>query len=438
MNKKRTAQSRRDFVKTGVILASGTLIGGVPITAFGNSINNEKSLLKVGLVGCGGRGTGAAYEALSTSSSVKLVALGEVFEDRLMSAHQNLKNSFPNQVDIPETQRFVGFDAYKQVLELCDVVILATPPPFRPIHLEAAVEAGKHAFVEKPLFVDIPGYLKIIETNKIAKQKNLSIGVGLQLRYESGYQEMKQRIDQGEIGDITSMDVYYNVGAPVIFPRQPEQSEMNYQMRNWRYFTWLWGGQLAGQAIHQIDLMNWFMNDYPTSVNGLGGRQAYSGPNQGNTYDHHYAEFEYPNKVKLHVQCRNIDNNWNKSGFHIQGTLGYADDKSQIFNSSDTLIWRYRNKEEIMGSSQKCQSHFINSILENKPINQLEYGTKSTLTTIMGRMSIHSGQRYTIDQVLASKRSILPEEFTWDAKMPDMPGEDGNYAIPIPGKTEVI
>lgn len=438
MNKQKIAQSRRDFVKTGAILASGALISGVPLTAFGNSINNEKSPLKVGLVGCGGRGTGAAYEALSTSSSVKLVALGEVFEDRIISAYQNLKNSFPNQVDIPETQRFVGFDAYKQVLELCDVVILATPPPFRPIHLEAAVEAGKHAFVEKPLFVDIPGYLKIIETNKIAKQKNLSIGVGLQLRYESGYQEMKQRIDQGEIGDITSMDVYYNVGAPVIFPRQPEQSEMNYQMRNWRYFTWLWGGQLAGQAIHQIDLMNWFMNDYPTSVNGLGGRQAYSGPNQGNTYDHHYAEFEYPNKVKLHVQCRNIDNNWNKSGFHIQGTLGYADDKSQIFNSSDTLIWRYRNKEEIMGSSQKCQSHFINSILENKPINQLEYGTKSTLTTIMGRMSIHSGQRYTIDQVLASKRSILPEEFTWDAKMPDMPGEDGNYVIPIPGKTEVI
>ncbi|SMG08675.1 Gfo/Idh/MocA family protein [Arenibacter troitsensis] len=438
MKKHRTAKSRRDFVKTGVILASGSLFGGVPINAFGNIESNEKTALKVGLVGCGGRGTGAAYEAMSTTSTVKLVALGDVFEDRLISAYQNLKNNFPDQVDIPNTQRFVGFDAYKQVLELCDVVILATPPPFRPIHLEAAVEAGKHAFVEKPLFVDIPGYLKIRETNKVAKQKNLSIGVGLQLRYESGYQEMKQRIDNGEIGDITSMDVYYNVGAPVIFPRQPEQSEMNYQLRNWRYFTWLWGGQLAGQAIHQIDLMNWIMDDYPTSVNGLGGRQAFSGPNQGNTYDHHYAEYEYPNKVKLHVQCRNIDNNWNKSGFHIRGTKGYADDKSQIFDATGKLLWRFRDKEEALGSSQKCQSNFINSILENKPINQLEYGTKSTLTTIMGRMSIHSGQRYTIDQVLASKRSILPKEFTWDAKMPDMPGEDGNYSIPIPGRTEVI
>ena len=438
MNKESTAQSRRDFVKTGAILASGALIGGVPINAFGNSTNNEKSILKVGMVGCGGRGTGAAHEALSTSSTVKLVALGDVFEDRLISAHQNLKDSFPDQVNVPETQRFVGFDAYKQVLKLCDVVILATPPPSRPIHLEAAVEAEKHAFVEKPLFVDIPGYLKIMETDKVARQKKLSIGVGLQLRYESGYQELKERIDYGEIGDITSMNVYYNVGAPVIFPRQPEQSEMSYQIRNWRYFTWLWGGQQAGQAIHQIDLMNWFMGAYPTHVNGLGGRQAYSGPNQGNTFDHHYAEYEYQNKVKLHVQCRNIDNNWNKSGFYIQGTKGYADDKSQIFNSSDELIWRYRNKEEIMGSSQKCQSHFINSVLENKPINQLEYGTKSTLTTIMGRMAIHSGQRLNLDQVLASKRTILPKEFTWDAEMPDIPGEDGNYIIPIPGKTEVI
>ena len=164
MNKQITAQSRRDFVKSGVILASGTLIGGVPMNAFGNNVNYEKRVLKIGLVGCGGRGTGAAYEALSTSPTVKLVALGEAFEDRLISAYQNLKNSFPDQVNIPDTHRFVGFDAYKKVIELCDIVILATPPPFRPIHLEAAVEAGKHAFVEKPLFVDIPGYIKIMES----------------------------------------------------------------------------------------------------------------------------------------------------------------------------------------------------------------------------------------------------------------------------------
>jgi predicted dehydrogenase len=315
MTNKKTPHSRREFVKTSAMVASATIIGGLPVNAFGNSRRNVNTVLKIGLVGCGGRGTGAAYEALSTSTSVKLVALGEAFEDRLNNSYLSLKGAFPEQVQVPDNHKFIGFDAYKRVIELCDVVILATPPPFRPIHLEAAVEAGKHTFVEKPLFVDIPGYYKIMETNELAKQKNLSIGVGLQLRYESGYQEMKGRIDNGAIGDITSLNVYYNVGAPKIIPREPEQTEMSYQMRNWRYFTWLWGGQLAGQAIHQIDIMNWLMKDYPISVNGLGGRQAYNGPNQGNTFDHHYAEFEYPNKVKLHVQCRNIDNNWNKSGF---------------------------------------------------------------------------------------------------------------------------
>ncbi|MCM4163650.1 MULTISPECIES: Gfo/Idh/MocA family protein [unclassified Arenibacter] len=437
MIKKGSPNSRRDFVKTSV-LASGAIFSGLPIKAMANNRSNTINELKIGLVGCGGRGTGAAYEALNTSTAVKLVAMGEVFDDRLNSAYQNLKNAFPDQIDVPDTRKFIGFNAYLKVIEHCDIVILATPAPFRPIHFEAAINAGKHAFIEKPLFVDIPGYLKIMETNELAKQKRLSVGVGLQLRFEGGYQEMKDKIAEGAIGDITSLDVYYNVGAPVIFPRQPEQTEMNYQMRNWRYFTWLWGGQLAGQAIHQIDIMNWIMNDYPNTVNGLGGRQAYSGPNQGNTYDHHYAEYEYSNKVKLHVQCRNIDNNWNKSGFHIQGSIGYADDKSQIFNSAGELIWRYRNKEEVFGSSQKCQSHFINSILENNPINQVEYGAKSTLTTIMGRMAIHSGQRLNLEQVLASKKTILPNEFTWDATMPDMPGKDGNYEIPIPGKTEVL
>jgi len=429
-------EGRRNFVKTSAAaVAAGTLLSGLPINAFGASPQGE---IRIGLVGCGGRGTGAAYEALKASPSVKLVALGETFEDRLNAAYELLKSTFGNQVDVPDANKFVGFDAYQKVIENCDVVLLATPPPFRPIHLEAAVKADKHVFIEKPLFVDIPGYHKIMETNDLAKQKNLSLVVGLQQRYEIGYRQMKEQIDNGLIGDITSLDVYYNVGAPKILPRQPGQTEMNFQIRNWRYFIWLWGGQLAGQAIHQIDLMNWFMNDYPVSVNGLGGRQVYSGPDQGNTYDHHYAEYEYSNKVKLHVQCRNIDNTWNRRGFHIQGTKGFANERSQIFNTAGDLIWRFRDRDETEGPSQKCQSEFINSVLDKKPINQVDYGAKSTLTTIMGRMAIHSGQQITVDKALTSKRSILPKEFSWDTDMPDMPGEDGNYSIPIPGKTEVL
>ncbi|SDM31280.1 Gfo/Idh/MocA family protein [Kriegella aquimaris] len=436
MNGKKTDNGRRNFVKTGATaIAGGALLSSFPMKAFGAGQQKE---IRIGLVGCGGRGTGAAHEALKTSKAVKLVALGEVFEDRLNSAYQNLKNTYGNQVEVPDSKKFIGFDAYQKVIESCDVVLLATPPPFRPLHLEAAVKADKHVFIEKPLFVDIPGYHKVMGINELAKQKNLNLGVGLQLRYENGYQKMKEQIDSGMIGDITSLDVYYNVGAPKIHPRQPGQTEMNYQVRNWRYFTWLWGGQLAGQTIHQIDLINWFMNDYPEVAQGLGGRQSFNGPDQGNTYDHHYAEFEYSNKIKLHVQSKTMDNTWNKVGFHIQGTKGYANEKSEIYNTANEPIWRYRDQEETVGPTQKCQSDFINSIINNKPLNQVDYGAKSTLTTIVGRMAIHSGQIITVEEALKSKKSILPKEFNWDAEMPSMPGPDGNYSIPVPGKVEVL
>lgn len=426
---------RRKFVKTSSkVLAGSTLLSSAPFISFGN----PQSQLKIGLIGCGGRGTGAAYEALKASSSVKLVAMGETFDDRLNSSYQRLKSSFSDQVDVPESHRFIGFDAFEKVIDKCDAVILTTPAPFRPIHFEAAVNADKHVFMEKPLFVDIPGYHKIIQTNEIAKRKGLKVAVGLQYRFETKYQQMIEKIKEGVIGSIHSLNVYYNVAAPKCFPRQKGQSEMNFQMRNWRYFTWLWGGQLAGQTIHQIDVANWLMDDYPISVNGLGGRISFHGPDQGNTYDHHYAEFEYANKIKMHTQCRTIDNNWNKTGFQFQGTTGYADEKGRIFDASGKIIWRYRDRDNTVGSSQMCQSAFINAIIEDKILNHVHYGANSTLTTIMGRMAIHSGKVFTREEVLKSTKSLLPKEFSWDADMPDIPGTDGNYAIPIPGQTDVL
>ncbi len=429
-------QNRRTFVKASTTMAVGsTLLSGFSINALGASKPNE---LRVGLVGCGGRGTGAAFEALKTAPNVKLTAMADAFEDRVESSYMRLSNEFGSQVSISKKDKYVGFDGYKKVIEKCDVVILATPPPFRPIHFEAAVKADKHVFMEKPLFVDIPGYHKIISTNELAKQKNLNVAVGLQLRFEPGYQELMAQIKEGVIGDVRSLNAYYNVGAPKIHPREEGQTEMQYQMRNWRYFTWLWGGQLSGQTIHQIDIINWLMNDYPTTVNGLGGRIAFSGPNQGNTYDHHYAEFEYDSGIKLHVQSKNIDSTWNRNGFEIVGTKGSANDHSRIYDASGKVIWQYRNRDQRAGSSQLCQSEFINSVLEGKPLNQTEYGAGSSLTCVMGRMAIHSGKRITMEEALASERSILPKEWSWDTDMPDKPGPDGNYPIPIPGKTEVL
>lgn len=247
---------------------------------------------------------------------------------------------------------------------------------------------------------------------------------------------MINQIQQGMIGRIVSIDVYFNVAAPIIHPRQPGQTEMEYQMRNWRYFTWLWGGQLAGQTIHQMDVMNWLMQDFPVTAKGLGGRQVFSGPNQGNTWDHHYTEFEYQNGTKMHVQSFTIDRCWSRMGFYVQGTKGSADENSRIYDLDKKVLWSWRNDER--NEYEVEHDVLFKSILGGNHINTTEYGAKSTLTTILGRMAMHSGRILTLDEVLQSERSILPEKFTWDAEMPDMPDQNGNYKIAKPGITKVL
>ena len=435
MNERRN-NSRREFLKKGSItIAGGALAAGLPVNL--HAAPTQVKQIRVGLVGCGRRGTGAAFEAIKASKAVKLVAMGDTFEDMLTSSYSRISSSFKDQVDVPSERRYVGFDAFEKVIADCDVVLLATPPPFRPAHFQAAVNANKHVFMEKPLAVDVPGFHKIIEIGELAKRKKLNVLVGLQRRYDTASREMVKQIHNGAIGDIKSLSVYYNVGAPKIHPRVAGQTEMEYQLRNWRYFTWLWGGQIAGQAIHQIDAMNWVMQDYPILARGSGGRQAFKGPNQGNTYDHFYVEYQYPNGVKMHMQCRNIDNTWKRMGFEILGSSGYADERNRIYDAKGNIVWRFRERDEEEGSTQLEQNAFINSILDGSYMNDTEYGAKSSLTTIMGRMAAHSGQEMKLEDVLTSDARLGPESFSRDASMPDMPGEDGNYEVPVPGKAKV-
>lgn len=425
--------SRRNFLRASAAsLVGGALLEGVPLGAYAQGTPT----IKVGLVGCGGRGTGAAFEALRASPSVKLVAMGDVFEDMLNSSYTKLSTEFKDRVDVPAKRRFVGLDAYRRVIAECDAVILATPPPFRPAHFEEAVNADKHVFLEKPLAVDVPGYNKIIEVGKRAEAKKLNVVVGLQFRYDTSYNAMVEKIREGMLGDIVSVDVYYNVGAPKIHTRKPGQTELEYQLRNWRYFNWLWGGQLAGQAIHQIDVINWVMQDYPQLASGIGGRQSFSGPDQGNTFDHQYVEYIYPNDVRMHVQCRNMDNCAVKMGFHIRGTKGYADERSRIFSADNNLAWRFRDSDEPVGASQLEQNIFFNAIARGPYINNTEYGAKSTLTTIIGRMASHTGQPVKLEEALTSEISIVPSNLSWNATMPNAPDANGNYEIPIPGQTK--
>ncbi len=428
---------RRNFMKkSSLALVGGAMLGTYPSILKASTPGTNS--IKIGLVGCGDRGTGAALQALMASPGVQLVSMGDTFRDKIDSSLLNLNQSDRKaQVMVPDTNKFVGFHAYQKVIETCDAVLLATPPPFRPMHFEAAVNTGKHVFMEKPLAVDVPGYNKIMETGVLADKKNLNVVVGLQFRYQKSFQELLTKIWDGAVGRVLSLDVYFNVGAPIIHERQKGWTEMEYQLRNWRYFTWLWGGQLAGQTIHQMDVMNWLMKDYPVSVKGLGGRITFEGPNQGHTYDHHYAEFKYPNGVKMHVTGATQDHCWSRMGFDILGTTGMANEKNMIMDLDGNISWKYRDDDD-PNPYEVEHKVFYDAIFNGKHVNNTEYGAKSTLATIMGRMAIHSGRQVEIGDVLKSTKVITPEEFNWNAKMPVEPGPNGNYPVDIPGRTQVL
>lgn len=423
---------RRSFVKTSTkAVAAGIVFSTLP--SFASTSMFGQDIIKLGIVGCGGRGTGAVFQALKASKSVKLVAMGDVFKHEIDASYQRISAKFKGQIDVPKERQFLGLDNFKKVIAECDAVILATPPGFRPEHFEHAINAGKHVFLEKPLAVDGPGYRKVIETGKRATEKKLNVVVGLQTRYEIGMQEMVKKIHAGEIGDILSMNVYYNVGKAKVYPRKEGQTELEYQISNWHYFNWLWGGQLAGQAIHQIDVVNWIKQDYPLKANGMGGRSMLKGPNHGEIFDHHYVEMEYGDGSKVHIQCRQMDNCANRMGFEIQGSKAKADERFQFLDKDGKALWRYRDRDD-PSSSQLEQDVFIGSILGSKPyVNNTEYGAESTMTTIMGRMAIESGQIIKLEDAKASNLSIVPSPMTWNMKMPNAPLEDGNYAVPKPG-----
>ena len=423
---------RRTFVKTSAkTLAAGMVFSHLPIFSSANVLGQEK--IKLGLVGCGGRGTGAAFQALTASKSVQLVAMGDVFKHEIDKSLEHISAKFSEQLAVPKERQFLGLDAFKHVIAACDAVILATPPGFRPEHFQYAVDSGKHVFLEKPLAVDGPGYRKIMETGKNASEKKLNVVVGLQSRYEIALNEMVMKIHSGEIGNVLSADVYYNVGMATVYPRKEGQTELEYQISNWHYFNWLWGGQLAGQAIHQIDVINWIKQDYPIKASGMGGRAMLKGPDHGEIFDHHYVEFEYADGSKLHVQCRQMDNCANRMGFNVQGTKAKADERFQIVDNQGNALWHYRDRDD-PSSSQIEQDVFIGAILGTKPyVNNVEYGAESTMTTIMGRMAIESGEIVELEKAKASNLSIVPNPMSWDMKMPNAPLEDGHYAIPKPG-----
>ncbi|MEO1997880.1 MAG: Gfo/Idh/MocA family oxidoreductase [Planctomycetaceae bacterium] len=431
---------RRDFMAT---TAAATLGAGLAAGFAGSAraYASSDDTIKVGLIGCGGRGSGAASQALSTKGNVKLVAMADAFGDQLDNSAKRIQKALGpkgDRVAVDADHRFVGFDAYQKLIASdIDLVILATPPGFRPIHFEAAVKAGKHVFMEKPVATDAPGVRKVLENVKVAKEKNLKVGVGLQRHHQYTYLETMKRLKDGAIGDIIAMRVYWNSGGVWEPRRSREQvkTEMEYQMRNWYYYNWLCGDHICEQHIHNLDVGNWLKDDFPVKANGMGGRQVRTDKRYGEIFDHHAVEFEYADGVRMFSQCRHIRNAWRSVSEHAHGSKGMSNIGGAQITAGDD-VWRYRGKKN--NPYQTEHDDLFSAIRLDQPYNEGFYGAMSTMTSILGRMATYSGKEVTMGAALNSKLSVMPKEFSWTADPQSLPDENGEYPVPVPGVTKVI
>ena len=436
--------SRRKFITQSSILAGGLL--AMPYLSKANYFSGADDVIKVAVVGCGGRGTGAAVQALQSRQNVKIVALADAFQDRLDRCLKTLKDEsnydregtdidIEKTVQVPPENRFVGFDAYKKAIALADVVILATPPGFRPIHFEECIAKGKHVFMEKPVATDPAGVKKVLESAAIAKQKKLNVVVGLQRHYQNSYLELFKRKDL--IGDIVSAQAWWNNDGVWVNKRQPGQTEMEYQMRNWYYFTWLCGDHILEQHIHNIDVVNWFKGGYPVKAQGMGGREVRKGKDYGEIFDHHFVEFEYADGSVMNSQCRHIPHTMSKVDELLVGTKGKIQcGAGRISSLQGKELYQFDRKKENNPYQQEHDDLFATIAKGEFKFADAENGAHSTLTAILGRMSTYSGQVLSYDKVLNSGISIMPKEFSFTAQPPVLPDSEGIYAAAIPGVTK--
>ena len=398
--------TRRRFLQHSTMAAAGaSLISDFPFLTTTRAAPDDP--IRVGLIGCGGRGSGAIRDVVASAANVSIVALADVFEDRLKGCRDGLKRE--RGADIPDDHCFTGFDAYQKLIALPDVnfVILAAPPGFRPPHLRVAVEAGKHVFMEKPVAVDGPGVRSVIESGEIARSKGLGIVAGTQRRHQASYMETIKRLQDGVIGDILAMRAYWNQG--LIWGRawSPSISDMENQLRNWYCYTWLSGDHIVEQHVHNLDVCNWIMNDHPIKAHGLGGRQVRSGKEHGHIYDHFAIEYEYKSGARMFSQCRQISGCSDNVSEGVIGSLGTGN-PANSYQVKGGASWRFAGR----GANPYQQEHtdLIASIRVGKPLNEARQVAESTLTAIMGRESAYSGRTVEWEAALNSTKSLVPEK----------------------------
>lgn len=424
---KQPESSRRDFIRTSTAVAVGTtLTSHIPTLAGAWAAGSDE--IRVGVVGCGGRGTGAIGNVLDSAPGVKIVAMGDAFQDRLTESVTNLKKKYADKIDVPADRQFIGFDAYKKVIGSSEVnyVILASPPAFRPEHLREAITVGKHTFTEKPVAVDGPGIRLVMSLYDVAKSKGLCIAAGTQRRHQTGYIETFKRIKDGAIGDIVAARAYWNQGGLWNKARQANWSDMEWQIRNWLYFSWLSGDHIVEQHVHNIDVVNWAMGTHPVKAYGMGGRQQRTDSAYGHIYDHFAIDYEFENGVHSSSYCRQIVNTDSSVSEALIGTKGSCQVNKYTITGANP--WRFTEKD----NNPYVQEHtnLIASIRAGKPINELKTVAESTLTAIMGRMSAYTGKAVTWEQALNSQEVLAPAKLEW--------GPLAVAPVAIPGKTPLV
>jgi predicted dehydrogenase len=430
------APTRREFLKT-------TAVAGTALAANLSLLSNVHAagddIIKVGLIGCGGRGTGAIDNVLHSARNVKIVALADIFKDRLDSCrHRALElandakvKELGNSVDVTDDTCFVGFDAYEKVMKSdVNYIMLATPPGFRPTHIEAAVAAGKNLFTEKPVGTDGPSIRRVLAAYEESKKKGLHIVAGTQRRHEARYLETMKHIHDGAIGEIITARCYWNQGGIWAHARKDDWNDMVYQLRNWYHFTWLCGDHIVEQHVHNLDVVNWALGHHPLAAHGMGGRQVQIGPEYGQSWDHFAVEYVYPNNVHVLSLCRQIPDTEQSISEALHGTKGFCQVDASLIRG-ETNWQREKNEEDVDPYVQE-HTDLIESIRSGKPINELKQVAESTLTAIMGRMSAYTGKPVKWEKALSSMEDniIWPEKIDWEVSLQTPP-------VAMPGRTKL-
>lgn len=424
--------SRRDFL-TASAIAGGALAANLSILTNAHAQQNNETI-RVGLVGCGGRGSGAIEQCLKADPNLRLVAVADTFRDRAEGCVNRLRGNAAvrAKVDVPAERVFIGLEAYNQVIPQVDLVLLATPPGFRPTHIRAVIAARKHLFTEKPVAVDGPGIRAVLAAYEEANRHNLTVVAGTQRRYQTGYLQSMERIRDGALGTITSARCYWNQGSLWHRARDQNMTDVEWMIRNWLYFTWLSGDHICEQHVHNLDAVNWALgNAHPIKCVGMGGRQVRTQAHFGHIFDHFAVEYYYPNNVHVMSMCRQIDGCANNVSEAVTGTRGsWASNVNRQYVITGERPWTFAHRSD----NQPYEAEHVELIRSirgsRQRINDLRQVAESTLTAIMGRMSAYTGKEVTWEQALNSQQNLLPDRLTWDTRIP-MP------AVAVPGSTEL-